>query len=78
MCDSCQVLVINGALCHEHGCQDAYKNKILQCKWCGSEFTPQSNQDKFCSPCCNAAYNGQDCDCIDCQNFRQEENSHED
>lgn len=27
-CDSCAVLVINGVICHEHGCPNARRGKV--------------------------------------------------
>ena len=58
MCTSCTALRINGILCHELGCPDAYKDSVRECKECGCEFYPESNFDKFCSASCYASYNG--------------------
>ncbi|HEU0020806.1 MAG TPA: hypothetical protein VFR55_03925 [Dehalococcoidia bacterium] len=55
-CDSCQVLVINGVICHEHGYPDAWKDYTRACRWCGSEFQPQSRYQEFCDEACAASY----------------------
>lgn len=55
-CDSCQVLVINNHICHEHGCPEAYKDEVRECKWCGSNFKPENNDQQFCCDDCNEAY----------------------
>jgi hypothetical protein len=47
MCNSCEALTINGVYCHEHGCPDAWKNKTIECKWCGNEFTPEEKEQLF-------------------------------
>lgn len=67
-CDSCSVLVINGVICHERGCIDAYKDELRECKECGCEFTPENNKQDFCSDLCYSVYNGLNC------NFDDEEN----
>jgi hypothetical protein len=66
LCDSCTACYINGILCHEHGCPDAWRTDIRECKECGCEFTPESRHDKFCSDHCHAMYNGFHCDCELC------------
>ena len=55
-CKSCEVLWINGVKCHEHGCPDAYMDETRECKWCGSEFTPEENSQEFCDNSCYCAY----------------------
>jgi hypothetical protein len=55
-CNSCAVLVINNHICHEHGCPEAYKDEIRECKWCGQNFKPENNDQQFCSTDCNEAY----------------------
>lgn len=56
MCDSCEALRINGVLCHELGCPDAWKNAIRTCKWCGRDFKPEFRGQEFCQEDCNEAY----------------------
>lgn len=58
MCQSCEALTINGVLCHEHGCPDAWIGRTLECPECGSEFIPESHEQRFCSQDCAAAYAG--------------------
>jgi len=58
MCESCQAIMINHVLCHESGCPDAWKDKKQNCKWCGSEFTPEEKGQRFCSDSCYLSYNG--------------------
>jgi hypothetical protein len=48
MCDSCEVLYINGVKCHELGCPDSWKDYLTECKWCGQEFQPEEQGQKFC------------------------------
>lgn len=57
MCKSCETLVINGVLCHEIGCPDAWMNEIRECDWCGREFKPEDRYQKFCSEECREDYN---------------------
>ena len=72
MCQQCTALRINGVLCHEHGCPDAWKSEVRECKECGAEFTPADNWQEFCTTHCYAMYNGLPCDCNDCDDFRAE------
>lgn len=57
-CDSCEALAINGVLCHEHGCPDAWKSHKRECKWCGSTFTPETREQLFCSESCAESWGG--------------------
>jgi hypothetical protein len=57
MCQSCDVLVINGVLCHELGCPDKWRDEMRECKWCGQDFKPESRIDQFCSDDCREFYN---------------------
>ena len=58
MCDQCEAMMINGVLCHEHGCPDAWK-EIRECRECGREFKPESREDQFCSIHCAVIYRGE-------------------
>jgi hypothetical protein len=60
MCQSCEALTVNGVLCHESGCPDAWKDYKRTCKWCGSTFTPEFSRQQFCDDSCYACYNGLD------------------
>lgn len=57
-CDSCQLVRINGVVCHETGCPDAWKDEIRECEECGSEFKPESRLQYCCDDYCSNAYNG--------------------
>jgi len=51
LCNSCDALSINGVLCHEQGCPEAWKDTVRECKWCGDSFIPET-QFQIC--CCDA------------------------
>ena len=55
-CDSCEVLVINGVICHELGCPGAWKDETRTCKWCGTEFKPEDRRQRFCDEDCARSY----------------------
>ena len=54
MCDSCEAAMINGVLCHETGCPDAWKDETRECEWCGKKFKPVER------------HTGKTCCCVDC------------
>jgi hypothetical protein len=56
MCQSCEALRINGILCHETGCPDAWKGSKRSCQWCGQEFTPEHSRQQFCDNACYGYY----------------------
>lgn len=55
-CPSCQLLVVNGVLCYERGCPDAWRDETRECRWCGSRFTPEERDQRFCDTSCSEAY----------------------
>lgn len=57
-CSSCQIAVINGMVCHETGCPDAWKDETRKCKWCGSEFKPEYRLQRCCDDDCEHIYRG--------------------
>ena len=57
-CKGCSVLVINNHICHERGCPYAYIDQVRECRECGNNFTPENNNQLFCSDQCYAIYNG--------------------
>lgn len=59
MCLSCEALYINGALCHELGCPDAWQDQTRECKECGCEFIAEDRHQAFCSDQCAYAYYGE-------------------
>ncbi len=56
MCQSCEVLYINGVKCHEIGCLAAWMDYTRDCRWCGCEFQPESRWQEFCDEDCSASY----------------------
>ncbi len=57
MCYQCEILNINSVNCHETGCPDAWKDEIKECKWCPTEFAPESQHQQFCCDDCAESYN---------------------
>jgi len=51
MCNSCEVLAINGVRCHETGCPEAWKDYTAKCFECGCEFVPESKGQRECRDC---------------------------
>jgi hypothetical protein len=72
MCQSCEVLTINGILCHETGCPNSWKDKVIECKNCGTEFVPEEKGQKFCDNHCFCMYNNIECDCEFCSEMDAE------
>jgi hypothetical protein len=58
MCQSCEQLRINGVVCHESGCPDAWRDETRECRWCGSRFRPEYRNQRECTDGCYAAYRG--------------------
>ena len=50
MCDQCIAATINGQVCHEHGCPNAWKEP-RKCTYCGEWFTPSNKHNKCCYDC---------------------------
>lgn len=57
-CPDCEALMIDGVYCHELGCPSAWKDKKIECKNCGTIFTPDEKHQKFCSQECYWSYWG--------------------
>lgn len=55
-CDGCSPAMVNGILCHENGCPDAWRDRLTECKWCGSTFYRQDRWQAFCDDECAEAY----------------------
>lgn len=53
LCNSCDATYINGVLCHEHGCPDAWRNRSRECSECGCDFTPEDRYQTVCNDCLN-------------------------
>jgi hypothetical protein len=52
-CDGCSPAMINGILCHEHGCPDAWRDKTVECFECGCDFFPEESRQRLCNDCLN-------------------------
>ncbi|MFW6061590.1 MAG: hypothetical protein ACOC93_02160 [Planctomycetota bacterium] len=50
-CDSCSPSRINGVLCHEQGCPDAWRDETRSCQECGTEFYPAQRHQQLCPDC---------------------------
>ncbi len=51
MCRQCEVLAINGIVCHEIGCPVSWKEYKLECFECGLEFEREEEYDTVCISC---------------------------
>lgn len=49
-CEQCQILVINGIICHEHGCPKAWEDERRDCS-CGDTFKPKHRHQRHCRSC---------------------------
>lgn len=49
-CAQCQLVRINGLLCHEIGCPAAYKDYVYTCP-CGTDFRPKYSRQRWCHSC---------------------------
>ena len=58
MCQSCEILYINGEKCHETGCPDAWKDETRSCNWCGQMFVPEDREQNHCDYSCYCSDNG--------------------
>ncbi len=64
-CPSCQVVAINGVVCHELGCSESWRNPRTgrgydrKCRFCGCKFEPESRDQRFCGEDCRAAFFGE-------------------
>ena len=55
-CHSCELVRINGLVCHETGCPDAWRDSKRECKWCGSTFVPEDSDQRTCDQSCWDSY----------------------
>ena len=58
MCESCEILNINGHRTHEIGCPVAWHDYYKKCKWCGRNFQSENKHQDFCEQSCYNSYNG--------------------
>ncbi len=50
-CDGCEILSINGVLCHEHGCPHAWRDYRVECCECGDDFFRRERTERMCPDC---------------------------
>ena len=50
-CDGCAPSRINGVLCHESGCPDAWRDYTKACFYCGCEFLRSDRHQTICEDC---------------------------
>ena len=64
-CDGCSPSMINGTLCHETGCPDAWRDYSVECFECGCDFQPESRGQRVCPDCLNPPEDEADgwCEC---------------
>ena len=54
-CDGCDPSRINGMLCHEAGCPEAWRDHAVECSECGCAFYPEVRFQRVCEDCTRAA-----------------------
>lgn len=47
-CNGCNPCAINGVLCHETGCPDAWRDHPRECFECGCDFFPSERFQTIC------------------------------
>ncbi len=52
-CNGCNPSTINGVLCHESGCPDAWRDYTRECFECGCDFLRESRHQNTCEDCLN-------------------------
>ena len=50
-CDGCSPSMINGVLCHEGGCPDAWRDRAVACFECGCDFYQTERYQRTCPDC---------------------------
>ena len=50
-CDGCCPCAVNGVLCHEDGCPDAWRDSTVDCFECGCQFHPTARRQTLCPDC---------------------------
>lgn len=59
-CSGCSPVAVNGKLCHESGCRDAWIDEDRACKNCGVDFDPAERESEFCCKSCYHDFNSID------------------
>jgi hypothetical protein len=52
-CDGCSPSMVNGQLCHEAGCPDAWRDRAIHCFACGCDFFQSERNQRVCPDCQN-------------------------
>ena len=61
-CDRCQLVRINGTVCHETGCPNSNIDPFTgrpakaECKFCGNDFYPKERAQLVCKSCIREYY----------------------
>jgi len=55
-CTSCQLVRINGVVCHETGCSVAWRDYKRECKNCGRSFKPKERNQVCCGVRCHREF----------------------
>ena len=50
-CDGCAPAMIQGVLCHETGCPDAWRDYTKKCRECGCKFLRTDRWQVECEDC---------------------------
>ncbi len=50
-CDGCNIVMVNGILCHETGCPDEWRDLEIECSECRFEFQPENRDQTICDGC---------------------------
>ena len=58
ICNGCDASFINGVLCHEEGCSDAWRDETRECDECGGKFKPEERLQTYCCVECFMDANG--------------------
>lgn len=53
-CNACNPSRINGVLCHEAGCPEAWRDHVIACFECGGDFYPEEQFQRVCEDCARA------------------------
>lgn len=70
MCESCEALTVNGVLCHEVGCPDAWMGEVRTCFECGCDFRAEERYQRCCWDCLRAEDHADDHVCDDdCRSY---------
>lgn len=55
-CDGCAPAMIQGRLCHEAGCPNAWRDREVECRLCGDRFYAEGSRQDTCFECLNDGF----------------------